>query len=136
MARVKVIDVHQHASATPQQVWALLEDVAGWSTWGPWHETWLERQGDEEPNGIGAIRVLRRGRIVSREQVTAVDPGRRLEYRLLDGLPVRDYAAVVTIDPSPTGGTDIRWRSTFRPLRPTPAWFMRWFLRKVITYIA
>jgi Polyketide cyclase / dehydrase and lipid transport len=60
------------------------------------------------------------------EEVLAVEPGRRLAYTVLRGIPVRNYRAEVTLTRSPEG-TVIRWgaswdrtimgRLVYRPLR-------------------
>ena len=41
------------------------------------------------------------------------------------GLALRDYKAVVTLTPSPGGGTTINWRSTFRAKVPGTGWIYR-----------
>jgi hypothetical protein len=50
---------------------------------------------------------------VSVEEVTEFDPPSRLGYKLLSGLPLRDYNASITLTDAPSGGTDITWRSQF-----------------------
>ena len=37
----------------------------------------------------------------------------RLAYKLVSGLPVKAYESEVTLTPTASGGTTIRWRSTF-----------------------
>jgi hypothetical protein len=61
---------------------------------------------------VGAIRRFTKGRTTSRERVVAFEPGVRLGYELLSGLPLRDYRSEVTLTQTPTG-TQIDWRSTF-----------------------
>ena len=51
------------------------------------------------PNGVGAIRRFERGRFTTRERVTEFAPDRRLSYRLLSGLPLRDYEAHIDLEP-------------------------------------
>ena len=63
---------------------------------------------------------------VSVEEILDVEPGKRLAYTVLRGIPVRNYRAEVTLTPSPDG-TLIRWgaswdrtimgRLVYRPLR-------------------
>ena len=67
-----------------------------------------------------------------REQVVAYDPPRRFGYELLEGMPVHDYRAEVTLEPS-DGGTDIRWHSTFRPQWPGTGPLLRRKMRQVLT---
>ena len=44
-------------------------------------------------------------------------PGRRVGYRLLSGIPVRDYTAEVTLEQS-GARTRVTWEATFRPMIP------------------
>ena len=42
-----------------------------------------------------------------------------LEYALVGGIiPVRNYRGTVTLEPTPSGGTTIRWSSTFKAKLP------------------
>ena len=52
-------------------------------------------------------------------------------YVLEQGLPLRDYKAVITLTPA-GGGTRINWRSTFRPKLPGTGWLYRRELGKFI----
>jgi Polyketide cyclase / dehydrase and lipid transport len=49
---------------------------------------------------------------VSVEEILDVEPGRRLAYTVLRGIPVRNYRAEVTLTPSPDG-TLIRWGASW-----------------------
>jgi hypothetical protein len=101
-------------------VWQLVADARGWARWGAWRAAELEREGNPPPGGVGAVKALTSesrgptGRpVVSREEVTEFDPPSRLGYKLLSGLPLRDYNASITLADAPGGGTDITWRSQF-----------------------
>jgi len=118
-------------TAPPDLVWAILADARSWDTWGPWTSAELEREGAPEADGVGAIRVFTKKPIVSREEVVVFEPPARLEYRLLSGLPVRDYHAVVRITSS-DAGSEIHWRSEFDSKVPG----MRAFLGRVIPSVA
>lgn len=107
------------SSAPPEAVWALLADVTTWSSWGAWDSATLQREAPGGGEDVGAVRELRLGRTRSVEELTALEPGRRMAYRLTGGnLPVRDYAAEVTLSPTPEGGTEIAWRSAFNAKLP------------------
>jgi uncharacterized protein YndB with AHSA1/START domain len=101
-------------TASPTTVWALLEDAAAYHQWGPWRDSGYQRAGDDGAHGPGAIRWFRYGRTTTVERVLAVDPGRRLAYEVVSGLPVRHYQAVVELTPS-GAGTAVRWSATFDP---------------------
>jgi hypothetical protein len=99
--------------ASVESVWATLEDYATWSSWGPWDTAAIERPGDTTPAGLGAIRRLRIGRRVLREETSLFEPMREMRYRVLSGIPVRDYEGVVELR-ALASGTHISWSSSFR----------------------
>lgn len=125
------IDVRVQTTAGRQAVYALLLDGASWPVWGPFDAFELERPGDDELAGVGAIRVFRAGRITSREQVVELVPDQRLGYELLSGLPLRDYRANVDLDPV-NGGTAIHWHSSFDPRWPGTGWLYQMTLVRFI----
>lgn len=108
------IDVTAHSTADPAAVFALLADGSSWPRWSPIDSFELERQGDPPPEGVGAIRVFRRGRTTGRDEIVEVLRDRRLCYISLSGLPVREYRAHVDLDAT-AGGTDIRWARVVPP---------------------
>jgi carbon monoxide dehydrogenase subunit G len=113
------IAARAHASADPQAVWALLEDVNRYKDWGPWSESGYVEQPVASPHGPGAVRRLRyrNRRAVTIEPVVEVQAGRRLVYDVTSGIPVRNYRATVELTPT-ANGTDVEWRATFdRTLR-------------------
>lgn len=114
------VQVEVRTSGDPATVYALLRDGASWPLWSPIESFELEWAGADEPEGIGAIRIFRRGRVTGRDQVAELVPDRRFGYRHLSGLPVRDYRATIDLDPD-DGGTRIRWQVSFLPRLPAPA---------------
>jgi uncharacterized protein YndB with AHSA1/START domain len=96
------------ASAT--QVWEVLSDHEGMASWGPGITVSLRKMGGDDRNGVGAVRVIdSRGpapAIV--EEVTAFEPDRRLAYRALSGVPLRNYRGEVVLREVP-GGTEIAY---------------------------
>jgi hypothetical protein len=115
--RRRHIEVTQHSEAAPASLFALLIDGQTWPRWSPIEAFELERAGDPPPEGVGAIRVFRRGRTTGRDEIIEVVPDRRLSYRSLSGLPVRDYRAHVDLEPD-GDGTTIRWEASFAPKLP------------------
>lgn len=125
------IDVTAQSTADPDTVYALLADGATWPVWSPIGSFTLEREGTSAREGLGAIRVFRTGRTVSREELVELVPGRRLSYALLSGLPLVGYRADVDLTPTGTG-TRIRWHSTFRPRIPGTGWLYKAVLGRFI----
>src|SRR3954451_2175288 len=101
-------------TADPPTVYGLLRDGASWPTWSPIESFELERPGADEPEGVGAVRLFRGGRVVGHDEIVELVPDRRLVYRHTSNLPIRDYRGEVDLEPVP-GGTAIRWMSTFEP---------------------
>lgn len=122
----------RHSAAPAEAVWALLGEARSWKDWAWFPMADLEREGDPAPDGVGAIRRFGLPFAGSREEVVAFDPPRHLGYRLLSGLPVRDYRSDVTLTPTPDGGTSIEWRSSFTPPWPGSGGFWSTFLRLMI----
>ena len=130
---MKVVEAKAQSAAPREAVWALVADARGWSRWGAWRSSELEREGTPPPGGLGAIKALTSGRrrpIVSREEVTAFEPPARFGYRLLSGLPLRNYEASITLAEAPGGGTDIVWRSQFDAKIPLTRGLFRLMLQK------
>lgn len=117
LTRRQRIEARATTTAPPAVVHALLRDGAAWPEWSPLGTFELERPGEDEREGVGAIRVFRTGRVTSREQIVELVPDRRLSYVLLSGLAIRDYRADVDLEPDGEG-TVIRWRSSFRAQVP------------------
>lgn len=91
-------------------VWATLADHLVIAGWGPGVTVTMERLGDDDPNGVGAIRDIKLpgpGPHI-REEITAFEPGRRLAYRALSGTPFKDWRGEVEVAEH-DGGTAIKW---------------------------
>lgn len=105
-------------TADPATVYALLRNGATWPAWAPIDSFELEREGAGEREGIGAVRVLRSGRVTGRDTIAELVEDRRFAYTHESSLPVKDYRGSVELDPLPDGGTAIRWVSEFDPKVP------------------
>jgi hypothetical protein len=128
-------DIHVGGTATsraqPAAVFALLKDSRGWPRWSIFISSGLERPGDHEPDGIGAIRTFATHISRTRELVTALVPDRQLSYQLLSGFPFRNYHADVVLTPL-NAGTRIDWTASFQ-CRAGTGWFWRLFMNKVLS---
>jgi Polyketide cyclase / dehydrase and lipid transport len=118
------IEAKTTTTADPGHVYALLRDGSTWPSWSPIDSLELEREAADEPEGVGAIRVLRTGRYTMREEIVELVPERRFSYALLSGLPVRDYRADVDLEPNGKG-TAITWHTSFTPRIPGTGWLIR-----------
>ena len=133
--RRRHIEVTQHSEAAPAALFALLIDGETWPRWSPIEAFELERAGDPPPEGVGAIRVFRRGRTTGRDEIVEVVPDRRLSYRSLSGLPVRDYRAHVDLEPVGDGSA-IRWEASFAPKLPGTGRLLERGLRRFLEQCA
>ncbi|MGH3830250.1 MAG: SRPBCC family protein [Pseudonocardiaceae bacterium] len=127
----KRVDVRVHTRAEPAAMYALPRDGASWPRWASIDSFQLARAGEREPEGVGAIRIFRKGRVTGRDQVAELIPDRRFSYLHLSGLPVRDYRAEVDLDPV-GDGTRIRWHVSFTPKVPGTGWLLRWGIGRLI----
>jgi Polyketide cyclase / dehydrase and lipid transport len=96
------IKVTAESPATAEVGYALLADGASWPAWSPIDSVELETPGDPPPEGVGAIRVNRRGRTTGRDQIIELIPNRRIRYATLSGLPIR--MGEVDLQPAPGSG--------------------------------
>jgi uncharacterized protein YndB with AHSA1/START domain len=118
------IEHHATTTADPATVYALLRDGASWPSWSPIDSFELEREGDGEREGVGAVRVFRSGRVTGRDTIVELVPDRRLSYTHVSSLPVRDYRGDIDLTPV-AGGTEIRWVSAFDPKIPGTGFMLR-----------
>lgn len=111
------IEHHATTTADPATVYALLRDGSTWPRWAPIDSFELERPGADEPEGVGAVRLLRGGRVVGHDEIVELVPDRRFAYTHTSNLPVRAYRGEVDLEPAGEG-TAIRWVSEFDPKVP------------------
>jgi Polyketide cyclase / dehydrase and lipid transport len=129
------ISVTARSAAPPDAIYALLKDPATWPSWSPMDAAELDAPGEDEPYGVGSVRALTRGRVRGRDEVVELIPDKRFSYRHVSGLPVRDYHADVDLAPL-ARGTQISWRSSFRPKYVGTGWFWRLALRRMLQQMA
>ena len=110
-------------------VWALFTDHVAWARWAGVKEVVLRQQGDPAPNGVGAVRVIRDRGVAVEEEVTAFEAPKLLVYRMLAGLPARDYHGEVSLAEG-DGDTQLCWSVRFRPLIPGTGWLLGRLLRR------
>jgi polyketide cyclase/dehydrase/lipid transport protein len=128
---LQVIDETATTGADPASVYQLLADGSTWPDWSPVDAFSLLEPGAGTPEGLGAVRLFITGRHRSRERVVECRPGEVFSYVLEQGLPLRDYRAIVTLTPAAVG-TSINWHSTFLPKVPGTGWLYRRELGKFI----
>lgn len=101
-----------------QDVWSVLVDHQGMSSWGPGVSVTLDQPGEQERNGVGAVRRIGLpgpAPDIVEEIRTCASP-RVLGYRALSGVPFRGYAGEVVLHPR-GASTEIVWT-----LYADPSW--------------
>ncbi len=126
-----VIEKSARSSAEPSEVYRLLRDGSTWPDWSTIDTFELEREGDGEPEGVGAVRVLVRGRTRGRDEITGFVQDRQFRYNHLEGLPVRDYRGVVDLVPR-EDGTDITWTVSYGARYVGTGWLLERFLGRFL----
>ena len=129
---IRHVSIAISTPAGADSVYGLLADGSSWPRWSPIESFELEQPGNPPPEGVGAIRVFRRGRTTGRDQILELIPSRRLAYASLSGLPVRDYVGEVDLEPTPGGGTTIHWHSSFSPRTPGTGWILEHGIRRFL----
>ena len=127
----RVIDINVETPAPAEVVFDLVEHGATWPEWTSMDSVEIERP----PEGVGAIRVNRRGRVTGRDEIIEIERPHRFVYRALSGLPVRDYVGEIDITSTPSGAS-IRWRSSFFPKVPGMGAMLERGIRRFLTECA
>jgi polyketide cyclase/dehydrase/lipid transport protein len=119
------IEATEQTTADPATVYALLRDGSTWPQWSTTIDSFvLEKEGEGEPEGVGAVRIFRGGGITGRDEILAFTPDTAFSYAHLKGLPVRGYRGDVDLRQK-DGGTEIHWRVSYDPLIPGTGWLMQ-----------
>jgi uncharacterized protein YndB with AHSA1/START domain len=130
-------DIRVRSAAAPQEVFDLVSDATTWSRWaGPMiMKSWWGREGDGAPGGVGAVRRLGTKLFSTQEEITEYDPPHYLAYTILGRSPVRDYRAIVSLDPD-GDGTRITWAGAFEPAVPGTGALMELILKLIVGSMA
>ena len=107
----------RQVAAPPEIVFDVLTDHRRYTEIAALRRAELEREGEPEPDGVGAIRVLGVVGPPMREEVLAYERPSRFSYTLLSGLPVRDHVGTVELEPK-DGGTEVTYAVKTTPTIP------------------
>jgi len=121
----------RQVAAPPEIVFDVLTDHRRYAEITPLRKAALEREGEPEPNGVGAIRVLTVAGPPMREEVLAYERPNRFAYKMLSGLPVRDHVGTVELQPS-DGGTEVTYAVKTTPTIPLAGPVFMAVLKKAI----
>jgi len=121
----------RQVAAPPEVVFDVLTDHRRYNEITPVRKAELEREGEPEPNGVGAIRVLTVVPPPMREEVIAYERPNRFSYKVLSGLPVRDHVGTVELKAA-NGGTEMTYAVKSTPTIPLAGPVFMAVLRKAI----
>ena len=123
--------LQKSTSAPPEIVFDVLTDHRRYTEITLLRKAELEREGEPEPNGLGAIRVLTVAGPPMREEVIAYERPSRFSYKILSGLPVRGHVGTVELKAA-NGGTEITYAVKTTPTLPLGGPVFMLFLKKAI----
>jgi hypothetical protein len=129
------VEGHATSRAAPAAVFSLLKNIDTWPRWSMFKSAELVVRGQDEPYGVGSIRVFSTSVTRAREQVVELIPDRQLSYVLLAGLPFRNYRADVCLTSPGGSGTRIDWTASFQ-CRYGTGWFWRLFMNRILSDLA
>jgi uncharacterized protein YndB with AHSA1/START domain len=106
-------------SAPVDTVFDVLTDHRNYSRITPLRSSTLEREGTDDPNGVGAIRALGLAGPPVREEVTAFERPTLLVYKALSGVPAKSHVGTVRLTPE-GNSTRLVWDVDSTPKVPLP----------------
>lgn len=116
------VRAHRRVEVPVDQVWAGLSEHTAMTGWAPGLVVSLDREGDTERNGVGAVRRIKAPgpapAIV--ERVTGFEPGRRLAYEAISGVPFKNYSGEVVLTDLGGTATSIVWTLSADQRLPVP----------------
>jgi hypothetical protein len=115
---VGAIRLDKTLAAPIDGVFELLSDHGNYDRFLGVTSSELVREGESEPNGLGALRSIALGPIRFEEEITAFERPRRMDYLIRRvNLPVDHDGGRIMLEPN-GAGTRVLWISTFGvPLR-------------------
>jgi uncharacterized protein YndB with AHSA1/START domain len=115
---MRTIHVTRTIPAAPEAVFDRLADHANYDRFRPIHASRLLREGDLQPNGIGALREIKVWPLTFEEEITAYERPTRLDYLIVKlNVPFEHHGGTIRLSPN-GDGTHVDWRSSYTV--PTP----------------
>jgi hypothetical protein len=107
------INLDKTLAARIDDVFELLSDHAGYIRFRGFNGAELVREGEGDPNGIGALRRLSTSGLTFDEEITAFERPTRMDYLIRKvNIPLRHDGGSIRLKPA-GDGTRVDWRSTF-----------------------
>ena len=104
-------EVERTLAAPIEDVFELLSDHRGYTRFRGFTLAELVREGESEPNGVGALRRLHTGGLRFDEEITAFERPTRMDYLIREiNAPLQHEGASIRLTPA-DGETHVRWTS-------------------------
>lgn len=94
-----------------------------------------EMEGDPNNDNKGAIRRVRSGKYVFREELIGYEPYFSYSYRMLSGLPARDYVGTIAVTELDDERTTISWDVNYRFRFPFPGVMVKRSMKPVLQHM-
>lgn len=112
------IRVERTLNAPADHVFALITDHEGYTRFEGITSAKVVRQGDAEPDGLGAQRSLKASFIRFDEEIVAFERPTRMDYKIYEtNLPIEHERGSIQMTPNGER-TDVLWVSTFEATPP------------------
>lgn len=116
------VEVTRRIPAPREAVWKQYTDWPSWSRWARIGKVRVDPKGRDDPNGVGAVRIISNGGISAYEEILVFQPPSRVEYRVIKGgLPMKDHHGWTLFEPDGEG-TRVTWKCQFNSRVPGMAW--------------
>jgi uncharacterized protein YndB with AHSA1/START domain len=110
---MQTIEVRRTMKASPERVFAVLSDHAGYARFPGVRAATLLRAGSADKNGVGALRRIAVGPAWFEEEIVSFAPPASFEYRILRSRPPTEHehgrVAITPVD----GGCEVVWTTRF-----------------------
>lgn len=112
--RFKTIVVMHTIPAPIGDVFDVLSDHAGYTAFKGIKGARLLQEGEDDRNGLGAVRRIELGGVWFEEVITAFDRPGRMDYKILRSRPPIEHELGSIRLETTEQGTKVTWTSTFR----------------------
>ena len=118
-------------AAPAGKVWKILNDQDSMSAWIGFDSVRRTREGDADPNGVGSERLMKAKFAAVLEQITGIEPGRCIRYRVIEGGPVSFHNGEIHLRPL-EDGCQVDWSIRCRSKYPLIGGLLRWLMQKML----
>jgi uncharacterized protein YndB with AHSA1/START domain len=99
------LNIVESFAVSPEKLWAAINDHEGMSEWTGARVNIIAGDG-----GVGTVRRVRARGLAIDEEVTYLDPPRRMVYRIVGGVPLlRFHRGEMLVEPWGKTGAELTW---------------------------